>query len=797
MRRAVGAKEQSTRYSKSVFSSNVQRSTFNEAEAARSDDYSRRSPQPLKVESRTLNVERFSKPAPKSNTRSASIATKRRDAASTIFPLITLPASPLFRAFRGYSLFLVFALLALLLTVVASAAENPTPDAPLRVLSTVGQIRELTLEEASRRYPVNVSGVVTYLTTGEGYLQDETGGVFFRRSPSDPDPVPLTLGDRIQITGVTTPGSYSTLVEGTNRRGVLVTFLSHGALPEPRAISTEEFRAPSEHNWFVQVRGVIRSIEWGKQMLNLRFSTTVGMADAVVPLPPAEMKETIQSWENVEVTIRGVCSAILNGKGQKLTLQLRVGNLDLITPEWSLMQAYFDQPVRSVASLFRFNPKERPGGRVHLEGIVTFPRPGLGTFLRCADSGIWIESLQKTPLQIGTTVDVAGFPGVEDGKPVLLDGILHPKGKVVPPAPVSIRVSQAEQGQHDDDLVSIDGFLVEQIRQPDYSALFLESDGRRYYAELARAKLEDTLRRVRPQSWIRVTGICQRTADTPQIPEQAKGRFHILMRSTDDLAILRRPAWLTLQQLRWLLGGMLAVLTFGWGWAFLLRRQVAAQTATIAEKIQHAAVSEERTRIARELHDTLEQHLAGIAMLVDGVTARLPARPEAAREKLALVKKMLRHSQAEARRSVWELRSQSLRKGGLPAALGELADSLRNGQGPSIETEIRGTPCPLDTKTEFHLFRIAQEAVTNAVKHGGASRIDIALEYLDSGVTLSIKDNGRGFQPEKEPDGAHFGLLGIRERAGKIHAGLSIDSAPGEGTKVTARYAPQSDTAHS
>lgn len=159
--------------------------------------------------------------------------------------------------------------------------------------------------------------------------------------------------------------------------------------------------------------------------------------------------------------------------------------------------------------------------------------------------------------------------------------------------------------------------------------------------------------------------------------------------------------------------------------------------------------------------------------------------PAAASATLSLARRMLRYTRLEARRSVWDLRSKVLEQEGLSAALRAISETS-GPAGPAIEVTVAGKERLLAPGVDFHLLRIAQEATTNAIKHGEASLIRIELEYLSDATRLNIRDDGRGFDPAAEfSPGPHFGLLGMRERAGKIGARLNHESQPGAGCSVT------------
>jgi signal transduction histidine kinase/ligand-binding sensor domain-containing protein len=207
------------------------------------------------------------------------------------------------------------------------------------------------------------------------------------------------------------------------------------------------------------------------------------------------------------------------------------------------------------------------------------------------------------------------------------------------------------------------------------------------------------------------------------------------------------------------------------------------------------AVLDERRRLSRELHDTLEQGLAGIALQVDSARQHLRQRPEVVGRCLETALHMVEYSREETRRTVNQLRSQSLERGDIAQAVRETANELTSGGGPTVAVEVRGTPRRLSVAAEHHLFRIAQEALTNAVVHARATRVSVTLAFTPGAVELTVSDDGRGF-PHVTPDrGFHFGLSGMRERARALGTRLEVESAPGHGTRIGVRWSGNSDHA--
>jgi signal transduction histidine kinase len=329
---------------------------------------------------------------------------------------------------------------------------------------------------------------------------------------------------------------------------------------------------------------------------------------------------------------------------------------------------------------------------------------------------------------------------------------------------------------------------VEQRTQDSLLNLFLVAEGHRFRAFLPATRVPPDV------NWsvgseVEVTGVCdlEFKLSGAGVPGTTVNDFSLWLRTPQDVRVLRAAPWWTPTRLGLTLGVTSLVLVITLAWVGLLRRQVARQTKLIGEKLRGEAVSTERNRVARDLHDTLEQQLAGVALQLDGVEETMREDPDAASQTVVLARRMLRHTRLEARRSVWDLRSQVLELQGLPAALRALAESGSGRSGPEVTVQVDGTSRALPATVEFQLLRVAQEALANAIKHAGAKRIVISLEMNPTVTRLRISDDGQGFTPGAltRSGDPHFGVLGMQERAAKIGAELSIVGTPGAGCIVT------------
>ena len=201
---------------------------------------------------------------------------------------------------------------------------------------------------------------------------------------------------------------------------------------------------------------------------------------------------------------------------------------------------------------------------------------------------------------------------------------------------------------------------------------------------------------------------------------------------------------------------------------------------------QFAAVLAERNRIAREIHDNLAQEMLGISVQLEVVARTMPASAEVAKTHLDRVRMLVRHGSAEARRYVWDLRSQALDKNDLPAALSDTARRLTADTAVQAKVEVIGTFRPLSDLIEGNLLRIGQEAINNAVRHAQARNVLVNLKFESRRVQLTVSDDGLGFDYQVSPNGEakHFGLIGMRERAEQIGGTLTINSRANEGTEI-------------
>ena len=219
-------------------------------------------------------------------------------------------------------------------------------------------------------------------------------------------------------------------------------------------------------------------------------------------------------------------------------------------------------------------------------------------------------------------------------------------------------------------------------------------------------------------------------------------------------------------------------------------QQVRERTAELTELARHlqTAREDERSRLARDLHDELGALLTAAKLDAARLKSRLPDMSDEAAERLAHLNESLNSGIALKRRIIEDLRPSSLSNLGLVAALQILAREFGDRSGLAVELDVE--PVPLSATSELTVYRLVQEALTNIVKHAQASRVTIGLHATAEGVQVSIGDDGSGFDPHAERRSTH-GLLGMHYRVEAEGGAMRLQSAPGGGTLISAVLPPK------
>ena len=657
----------------------------------------------------------------------------------------------------------------LLLGCGALAQEPPLP-----TLTTARELRALPPTEAARHYPVRLEAVTTLVEAPRTvFLRDDTGASFIRWSKEVPA---LRAGQRILVEGETYPGLYLTGIAAKT-----VTVLGDELVPPAFSLNYEQLVSGQFHYDRVKMRGIVRAATSTQECLMLKLAAGDGTIDLYVlsgELPAAE------AMIDARVSVAGVAAGFINERRQLVAPQLRVNSLDDLTILDPAPPDPFAIAAIPVAELLRFAPDGRAGHRVKVRGVVMRQEPGAAMWLRDDAQGLRVRTASTETVTPGEIVEALGFPAMGKLNAELEDAVVRRTGETSALLPVPVTAKDLLTGRHDADLVQIEADVRDALRDGDRLTLTLQAGETIFPAYLRPCAADTDVPAAGAR--VRLTGVC-RIAETTQSGRgfSAKARtFDILLRSaTDDIVILQRPPWWTTPRLSLAAGTLLGLLLLAFAWVASLRRRVAIQTAIIREKVTAEGAAGERERIAREFHDTLEQELVGLALRLDAASSKV-TEPKP-RGLLEDARRLVQNIQSEVRGIVRNLRARVLDDASLPTAIASAVASL--GHERAIEVHTEGEPRRLPGLTEHELLRIAQEAATNAVKHGQAQHIEIALAFAPEEVRLRVTDDGRGFDVESEgAKPGHFGLIGIRERVQKLGGRFELRSQPGAGATLEA-----------
>jgi signal transduction histidine kinase len=692
----------------------------------------------------------------------------------------------------------------LLLALLALAASPPAQGADATPwLTSPAEVRLLSPEEAGRGLPVRLRGVLLLVTAPGNALVvfDGQEGVYVELTrPMDGV---SRLGDEVEVVGVSDAGDFAPIVRASE-----VTRLGPGTLPPPRPVTIAELNAGGYDAAWIELKGIVRScVPTPPDRMPVSRAGAPNASDLarlgprperwLVILAQGDQKMTVQvngrvspeALVDAEVSLKAVVFNVHNANRQFVRSNLQVADETMVEIRVPPPADPFALPVQSIGDLLRFTRAGFTGHRVRVRGVVTGHQPGRALWVREGERGLRIDSKQTEKLEPGDEVDIVGFPDHGSYTPSLSDAIFRQTGSG--PAPEAQLLRSAEDiSRYDSNLVQLYADLRELRITADGVMLVLDWRGLEVHARLLPPINPVEVDAWQPGSAVRVEGICL-VGQTDFL--RPTGRWvaedlQLLLRTPDDVAIMRPAPWLTTQRaLRLVI--LVLVLTFAAliVVAILARRQIAQrEEARKLAEVEFAAMLAERNRLAREIHDTLAQDLNAVSMQLE--LARNSARSgllDSVLPYLSTAHQIVRNCLAEARESIWNMRSHILERTDLAGALLSVAQQLGAGLGCEIRSQVRGRPRRLPPTIENNLLRIGQEAVSNAIKHARPKVIDLELAFGEPTVRLTVRDDGSGFDPEvADASFSHFGLRGMRERVQQMNGTFHIEREADGGTRI-------------
>ena len=703
----------------------------------------------------------------------------------------------------------------------AAAVAAAAPASGERTLTTALEVLSLSAQRAGSRIPVRITGVVTAAEPswrGQFFVQDSSSGVFVENlSPHQP-----AVGDLVELSGVSHPGAFAPIIGSPVWKKI-----GTAPLPAPKAVSIDSLEAGLEDSQRIQISGIVRRVSWENRMLVADLAVSRYRLLVYTQSPPLGSP---QSLVGARVTVRGTAATDYNMTLRHLTsVAVYVPRPEDFIVEEIEKASPFDEPPVRLTDVAQYRRSSDPAKRIHVSGTLILQRPGEDLFVQDGTGGLRIRSSDTLRLQPGEAVEAVGFLEFEGHLPLLQDAVVRRgTGAARPPAVRGTRMTEVLKGLHHADLVTLRGRLLDRSHRSfrrdvgdmrgERSTWLIQGEGLSFTMEHESEAPDPLLEAIPVGSLIEASGACFSEAGR----DGKLKSLTLLVAGPASVRVLEYPSWFTPARMLGILIVVVLVLSIVAAWSITVSRKNSALrvlmhereqarqelqqahdtleqkvrertdqlkveiSARKASELQFKAVLAERTRLARDLHDSLEQTLTGISLQLDTSAKLFAQSPENAHHHLQLARNWIRQSQVELHRSIWDLRSRELERFDLANALRQSARHVFEGTEIRMEMETVGKDRPLPEVVEENVLRIAQEALTNVIKHAKATQVWICLEFTPTQLTLRVRDNGvGGIRLEvPSPGDNHFGLLGMSERAKRLTGRFHIDSVEGRGTQI-------------
>jgi signal transduction histidine kinase len=654
------------------------------------------------------------------------------------------------------------------------------PVSSLPVLTTAGAVRELRPGEARRGYPFKLRGVVTCVQADNRsfVVQDATVGLYLTNAPALRKDLP-ELGEFVEVEGLTADSGIAL--------AQTVRHLGAGKLPEPIHPTWGQLLNGSLDSQWIEISGLVEGItnrpnSWSR--LSLHTASGILKVDL---RRPGVMPGPLQQYDNSVIHLRGCMFADWHAD----TLRLKVGQIRMYDAEVTMDQPnpadLFAQPSETVAALMRFDPAFHTAQRVKVAGQVVFIRDAY-YFMMDGCDGLRFAAKEPLGLQVGDLVEVVGFPELSGAAPVLRGAVARKTGHRALPEPQSVASADLSNLAHDSTRVRVQGILDSLKQTVDSQVLEIQAGTRRFLARLYDHKI--SLKNLRVGSRLELVGVyCAQggysALGTDVVP------LDLLLGSPPEIRVLAPPPWWTLQRLLVLVGTLACLLALMVLWVTQLRSQVEQRSADLAVQIQtreraeqQRAMEQERARIAQDLHDELGSDITEIGMLAARAksisstdqerTGYLGQMTQKARQMVDALEEIVwamnpTHDSLESLVSYFRFFAERFL--GL-ANISWLFDEIPAAQRYSV-----------DSRRRHELFLAFKEALTNIVRHSGATRVRLSLEVEGAELRLTIADDGRGFSAAEHDKGMD-GISNMRARIEKLGGRFELQSKQGQGTTL-------------
>jgi diguanylate cyclase (GGDEF)-like protein len=489
--------------------------------------------------------------------------------------------------------------LILSVAILAASLFPSWAEAPA-TLTSLRAIHALSNSEADRANHVIFQATVVYSRGYEKllFVQDGDEAIFV----NPPTTGALLPGDRVLIKG-DTQQSFRPLIVASD-----ITLLYHGALPNPKPATFKELIRAEYDCQLITVHATVRATDVvvsslvPKRSSRLQLLMSGGHLEANMDI---EDESALRDLLDDDVEVTGVAAGKFDNKMQQTGVVLYVSSLADVRIVKQVNASPWVLPVTPMDQVLAEYDVSDLSRRIRVHGTITYYQPGAAVVFQEGSKSLWIATHTREPLQIGDLADATGFPDAHDRILTLTDGEIRDSQIQAPVTPQSTTWEQlafwnrSKPVGHQDDLVSIDGEIVTEVRDESRDEYVVESDGRLftaiYHHPIETAALLP-MRQVPPGSKVRIVGICTILDTNAMNPSGHEMPFEILLRSFDDIAVLAKPSLLNVRNLILLVGLLLVLLFAAGARSWLIERRVRRENAAAAY------VERRRSRILEDIN---------------------------------------------------------------------------------------------------------------------------------------------------------------------------------------------------
>ena len=585
----------------------------------------------------------------------------------------------------------------------------------------------------------------------------------------------IATGDRVEICGETSALGFAPGIAAKSIR-----YLGKGAFGPAEEVRLRDLDWGVKDNERVAMTGVLTSVKPADaKHVRLSVETADGAFAVEAPASFADWPSLIDA----ELRLEGPAMSLFNVRGEFIGVLLHIESPDgvsVVSPAGDS----FARPITPLGSIMPYSPSGPDLHRRHVKGVVTYVREGVCGWLQDGDATLKVYA-SGTDAKPGDEVEAVGFVSREEGLGRLVSATVRVVGH--PGLPEPIRIGWVELGSYPVDTsgkflnfdgrrVVFDGKLLSCVALSKGVELLVEAD----QGHCVEVFCDEKIPGLSPgdAAWgptLSVVGVME-LEQVPGVPEGQMpeiSSWNIRVASASDIEIFHNDAWASHQIARvfnYIVVGLLALASV----AFVVFAVYLVRLR--AEHRRQDILVAERKRMAADLHDTLEQHLAGARMMLNSAVKFTPDVPDGVKSAVSSADELLAHAKSEMRARIFDMRSDVLFTLGPEKVIKSIAERIAKSGVVKSHVRLRGLPEHIPEAMFSEIVFIVQEAITNAVKHGHCRNIAITVDPQGEGFALAVANDGEPFDADAVlgPEAGHYGLSGMKERAKRTGINLSF-----------------------